>query len=321
MRSLFRRALLALAAGLVLLFTSIYDMQGTSVDLHLKDGDHPRRLLKVEDEWIAWGGETGAVAWKDKLIRHHWGDEDDIRVVAVHGRQVALGFDSGEVVVYRYEESAKEFLNKKAPDMLVGPHLAATLRDIKFYNENTLVLASEDGLVVWNTESNDQWLSEDAKKHHDGSGIRSVEIRDSLMVSLAMDGRWCLWDLKERSLVHRGDVCITSKDRGEMLGSDAWDRSCRPLFMSKTSLLLPGAAWPQFRLLSPSVTSFDNTEVKGHNDSIVAAASRKNFVITIGRDKRVVLWLVNTVCRFGKQTLTILTFTIRNWNRNSFGFW
>lgn len=272
-------------------------MDEETSDLHLGDGDHPRRILKLDDEWIAWGGETGAISWNGKEIRH-WDEdgEDFLCAVAVHGRQVALGLASGEVSVHRYEHSAKEFLTRKAPDMLEGPLQAASVRDMKFFDENTLVIASEDGLVVWNIQSNEQWLVNEVKKQHDGSGIRSLAIRDSLMVSVAMDGRWCLWDLNKRSLVHRGDVCITRKDAGEVLGADAWDRSCRPLFMSKTSLLLPGAAWPQFRLLSPNVTNFDSTEVQGHIEAIVAAASRKNFVITIGRDKRVVLWSVNKVC-------------------------
>jgi WD40 repeat protein len=268
----------------------------TTTDLHLQDGDHPRRILQIDnDEWIAWGGDSGVVAWQDKIIRH-WSDEDSIRAVAQRGRQVALGFESGDVLVYRYETSAKEFLTKTASNMLVGPRFETTVRDLTFYDDTTLVIASEDGLTVWNMETDERWLEDEAKKHHDGSGIRALALRDSLLVSLAMDGRWCLWDLKERTLVHRGDVCFERRDVGEFLGADAWDRSCKPLFMSKNSLLLPGASWPQLRLLSPSVKSFDDPDAVGHIGSIVAAVSRNKFVITIGRDKRVVLWSISKVC-------------------------
>jgi WD40 repeat protein len=271
----------------------------TTMDLHLQGGDYPRRILQIDnDDWIAWGGDSGAVAWQDKIIQH-WDDDDDIRAVARRGRQVALGFESGDVLVYRYETSAKEFLTKKASDILVGPRLETMVRDLTFYDDTTLVIASEGGLTVWNMETNERYLEDETKKHHDGSGIRTLALRDSLLVSLAMDGRWCLWDLKERTLVHRGDVCVTRRDGGELLGADAWDRSCKPLFMSKNSLLLPGAAWPQLRLLSPTVKSYDDTDAIGHTGSIVAAVSRNKFVITIGRDKRVVLWSINKVFNDG----------------------
>lgn len=83
------------------------------------------------------------------------------------------------------------------------------------------------GSISWNHKEIRRW-------DEDGEGsIGSVAALHG-RVSLAMDGRWCLWDLENRCLVHQGGVYINRRDYGEEKGADAWDRSSRPLSIPKT---------------------------------------------------------------------------------------
>jgi hypothetical protein len=126
-----------------------------------------------------------------------------------------------------------------------------------------------------------------------------------------MDGRLCLWqtpankDPEEHwKLLHRDATrCVTKRDTGEILGADAWDRSCRPLFLSDDVLVLPGETYMQFRRIvqSPKGDSVEvkeqNTETEGHVESIVtfvaigdAADDHVKHFVAAGRDKRLTLW-------------------------------
>lgn len=296
-----------------------------TIDLQLNNDedsaeDHPRRLLRVPGtkELIAWGGDTGVIriideCTGDSTVVRHWDEDDDIRAVAVShdGTRVGLGFDSGSTVIYTYSRdevfaSGKHpFLaNKPSPrHCQAGPTFSAAVRDMQFYpnSQQRLAVATEEGLCVLDLETNNQerYLQDEAVKHHDDSGIRGIVFSEdgSLMASLAMDGRLCLWDTSGHTpsswklkLREKGR-CVTKKDSGEMLGADAWDRSCLPHFMTDTILVLPGETNLQLRQLK-SLETYDQALETKHVESIVAIASKGSHLISTGRDKRVILWSV-----------------------------
>jgi WD40 repeat protein len=189
-----------------------------------------------------------------------------------------------------------------------------------------------------------KFLHEEATQAHDGGGIRSVCFSPTgdVVASLGMDGRLCLWYtpmVPARANTTRGDVdtantgrqehwallhrdttrCVTKRDTGEILGADAWDRSCRPVFVSNHVMVLPGETYLQFRIIhsvssssSSTTTTTTNTppasnfivteqtiDTKGHVESIVTFAicddisnPHQKYVIASGRDKRLTLWSV-----------------------------
>jgi WD40 repeat protein len=308
----------------------------TTIDLHLnKDEDeiedHPRRLLRVPGtgELLAWGGDTGAIrailtegtsATTATLMIRHWDEDDDVRAVAVShdGTRIAVGFDSGSTVIYSY--SSDEILaaaagkqhpfcyQKPSPKHCqAGPTFSAAIRDLQFYPNSLelLAVATEEGLCVLDLSQNNQerYLQEEAAKHHDDSGIRGIAFSPdgSIMASLAMDGRLCLWDTPGNKpaassawkLKHREKGrCVTKKDNGELLGADAWDRACRPHFRSNEILAVPGETYLQLRHCQHATETYDQALEAGHVESIVAMASKGSHLLSTGRDKRVILWSI-----------------------------
>jgi len=298
--------------------------------------DHPRRLLRVRDELWAWGGNTRAVRIDGTKVCHWDEDDDDVRAVAVSddGTVVAVGFDSGFTSLYTYDASevvgddgaadaaGGEEKKKKHPfgtttpspkHCKAGPTFAAPVRDMQFYpgSSSLLAVATEEGLCVLDLSNDsgtqEKYLEEEAAKHHNGSGIRGIAFTKNIMASLSMDGRLCLWDVSDASpsnwkLLQREEGrCVTKRDLGEMLGcADAWDRSCRPVFLSDPTILaLPGETYLQLRKIvdGKNVTVFDQPLEKGHIESVVALASHGSHLVSTGRDKRVVLWLLEEVRR------------------------
>jgi WD40 repeat protein len=198
----------------------------------------------------------------------------------------------------------------------LGPEFSSPIRDLLFLDNTAedddyqLAIASEEGMCIVNA-TNFEKLSEsahvlerEAKEHHDNGGIRGFALQGNVLASLAMDGRLCLWDAKEHKLLLREKLtCITKKDVGEVHDADAYDRSCRPLFVpindgNKVAVGTPGNLTPFLRRwdgdkkedheFDPS--AFDEAGI-GHIETIVAmAVTPEGFVVTSGRDNRLVLW-------------------------------
>lgn len=201
-----------------------------------------------------------------------------------------------------------------------------------------------------------QCLVERAAEQHQSSGMRSVAFSTpdigstttTTLASLAMDGRVCLWNCNSGSgsgggnstttttttsmalspsdwtCVYRSPTSVVpKKDVGELLGADAWDRSCRPLFFSvlgddgATSLAValpgdttvqvwvynrPAACWQDSSTTTTAATrsfpsSMEAVAPPPHTDSIVTlAVSGDNRGLTSsGRDGRIVLWKIAKV--------------------------
>jgi WD40 repeat protein len=195
-----------------------------------------------------------------------------------------------------------------------------------------LAAAWESGMCVLNATASatvtQRYLEEFAKEAYDEGGIRGLVFgsRDTnhTLTSLGMDGRLCLWDLssdvdhpeKWKLLRRENSCCVTKRDVGEVFGADAWDRSCRPHFVQSSDnvlLAVPGATYLQLRKMSKTsptasitVTDHDQPVVgddkdsphQGHIESIVTMTSSPisddPYIITSGRDGRVVVWEIES---------------------------
>jgi WD40 repeat protein len=306
--------------------------------------DHPRRLLKLPGtgEILAYGGEDGTICKlnltdqaSSKTVWKHW-DDDAVRALGVSqdGRTVAVGFDNGSTTLFTFPDfdvtsaSQHPFCLGSKDKGVAGPCFDAPVRDIQFHPVNTeyMAVATESGFCVLSVQEitdnasarAKRTLEEESEKQHDGSGIRSLVFHQLAsskvaLASLAMDGRLCLWDCtgepSEWKLIEREKGrCITKQDVGEILGADAWDRSCHNV-MADNMAALPGETYLQLRRLCVSddevkCTAYDQpplsdaTPVQGHVETIVALATSPNYVndkylVTTGRDKRVIMWRIH----------------------------
>jgi WD40 repeat protein len=205
-----------------------------------------------------------------------------------------------------------------------GISLDAPVRDLVFLEKYWLAVASEAGLCAVDVTSSATVTSqrhwEDATRQaHDSSGIRSLAVsRHSsaplIVASLAMDGKLCLWELRDPNdpsqwtcIRREKTPVITKPDLGEILGADAHDRSCRGAFLNAASaLLLPGATYLQMlhlpgghdkiTVVNDIHSSLADDEVKGHIETIVTVTpsplTSEGYIVTTGRDGRVVVWQV-----------------------------
>jgi len=244
--------------------SSKLDMQLNDVGDGASEG-FPRRLLKIGRHIVAYGGssdgstgnklvEVVAITDADnedateedgsdntqqqkrtvRLIREY--DEDEgIRAVAVSpdGKRVAVGFESGLVLVHKYDsydatdDDDHPFVAESSRgSVFSGPNMdQGTVRDLKFHPASTpssyrLAVATESGLWFLNVESaqtvadEPRYLHEEVHKVYGSSGIRGVSFGKiaaaanknadpsatmNCMATLGMDGRLCLWDVSSAS--------------------------------------------------------------------------------------------------------------------------
>ncbi|KAL3912567.1 MAG: hypothetical protein SGARI_001088 [Bacillariaceae sp.] len=196
-----------------------------------------------------------------------------------------------------------------------GPAFSTPVRDLVFLpnaenGDYRLAIATEEGMCIANVTSfqklcdSPHLLEREAKEHHDGGGIRGLSINDSgdVLASLAMDGRLCLWDVKDmKLLVREDDICVTRKDVGEVHDGDPLDRACRPVFHNNNVIATPGKLAPFLRVVETNdgktklqevdESSFESADENGHIESIVSILFySENLLVTSGRDSRVVIW-------------------------------
>lgn len=206
-----------------------------------------------------------------------------------------------------------------------GLTFESSVRDLKFFpNSHWLAIASEDvaqGVTVVNVESEATTkdrrylqLQCETREVHNRSGVRGVAVtsgNQTLVASLAMDGFLCVWNAspnglqelasdQEKVLVTREETpCVTKPDYGEAMEADSWDRSCLPWWVSPTVLALPGQTHLQLRKVTvnhgnvvpqQSKEAIHSDTSNGHIETIVALTSLKDFIVSSGRDGRVILW-------------------------------
>jgi WD40 repeat protein len=196
-----------------------------------------------------------------------------------------------------------------------GPSFSTSVRDLVFLpntedGDYRLAVATEEGMCIVNATNfkkmcdSPHLLEREAKEHHDNSGIRGLSINDAgdTMASLAMDGRLCLWDVKDMKLLDREDsICVTKKDVGEMHDGDPLDRACRPMMYRNNIVATPGRLFPYLRVAETANENttfhhvdeslFEEASDNGHIESIVAMLfASEDILVTSGRDSRVVFW-------------------------------
>jgi hypothetical protein len=211
-----------------------------------------------------------------------------------------------------------------------GPDLGAPIRDLAFLPQTSdsddtssssssylLAIASEAGMCVIDVTSQDimtgseRLLEQESKEFHDQCGIRGLAVsvvknKTTVLASLAMDGRMCLWDVTKMKLLKREEqICVPKKDVGEIHNADAYDRSCRPVIYNEQSTAdiiigTPGKLTPCLRVLDSNLnlqliddSSFDSIpeEETGHIQSIVSILfCSDRLLVTSGRDGRVQVW-------------------------------
>ena len=250
----------------------------------LSDSIQAYRLIKIGKDVLVYGGEDGVLQRADnqKMVRK-W-DDDAIRALATspHERTVAVGFDTGEVQIYDFEDYNKTLQDTEHPfcaaptdhpdaddafmsqsdtlssprandKMRRGPTQESAVRDLLFLNDDLLAIASESGLTVVNLAETDmpEYLNKEVKKEHGGSGVRGLAWNASLemLTTLGMDGSVCFWkcSLSEteswKLWRKEANIKVLKKDIGEILGADPWDRSTRPCQQGSYLAIPGGRAW------------------------------------------------------------------------------
>lgn len=203
------------------------------VDVDDDGNKHAYRLVKIGKDVLLYGADDGHLirAHDQQLIRR-W-EDDAVRAVAVSPNQriVAVGFDSGEVQIYEFDDyqpskddddddeihpfcaaptdkddgndlfmsQSDKLMSPWSTDaMRQGPQADTTVRDLLFLNDDLLAVATESGLTVVNLTdclNETTFLTEESKTEHNGSGIRGLcwNQTDEILTTLAMDGATCYW--------------------------------------------------------------------------------------------------------------------------------
>eukprot|EP00536_Pseudo-nitzschia_multiseries_P001771 jgi/Psemu1/283259/fgenesh1_pg.22_\ len=273
--------------------------------------------------------------------------DDAVRCLAVSddGRRLAVGFDTGKTQIHSFDDDddgsddGSDLAPHPSLGYFAGPDLGAPARDMVFLpsggdaSSYRLAVASEAGMFVIDAasreamERSDRWLEQEARESHDQCGIRGLSVSSmngtTVLASLAMDGRLCLWDVNApaRKLLHREDTpCVPKKDVGEIHDADAFDRSCRPVLFCRdvdgsvnenenendTELVIgtPGKLLPCLRVFRTAATpprvlpesAFHASDVeRAHVQSIVTLLRGPGgLLVTAGRDGRVLVWREKT---------------------------
>ncbi|KAL7578377.1 hypothetical protein ACA910_012779 [Epithemia clementina (nom. ined.)] len=186
------------------------------------------------------------------------------------------------------------------------------IRDAIFLDNQYVVITSESSTFVCDATNHNTtrcFLEDEIQKAHDGVGCRALERvsqNSRLFATLGLDGRMSYWnctadDPSAWALLHRETaLCVPRKDVGEILGADAWVRSCRPVYHSNW-LALPGASYWQWRqVIETSSSKYEVKEFEGdavsdsHFNVILTATPcfglDDRYWCSIGRDGRVILW-------------------------------
>lgn len=238
--------------------------------------------------------------------------------------------DDSEENEDRFMSQGSEIVVRKGEACWEASRDDDAMRDYAWLDDGTTLLCASEKHWYWldcSTETSclTKHFASDLEAAHSGSGIRGLALNDdqSALITLDMEGRACWWRpttatknnkgggdgaSREWELLHREPTkCVTRKDVGEVFGSSSWCRSSRPHFVTNRVAALPGEPFLQLRRLSMqndgAVETFDQVvdeaqdgSVRGHVQAIVTMCSRDGYLITAGRDGRVVVWDVQVRC-------------------------
>jgi WD40 repeat protein len=209
---------------------------------------------------------------------------------------------------------------RRGENMVHGPRFSTPNKDMLFLNEDYLGIAHEEGFCIVAMQDvtakkpPKHYLEEEQKDAHRDSGCRGLAWMPPTrtLVSLAMDGHACYWDLNHiqdpsqwKLLKREATKAITKKDAGEMLDDgDFWGRSCRPaLDLDQQLLALPGEPYWQIRTILDDDSAAAKvvheqtlleTTLNGHVESMVVLRSSPHandpYWVSTGRDGRVIVW-------------------------------
>ena len=301
----------------------------------LSTDKYPYRLVQIGKDVCVYGGDDGLlVRAQDQKTVRRW-EDDALRAVAVspNQRTVVVGVDSGQVEIYSFAHyngtaavhpfcaitptddeddafmSQSDKLTSPQPSdkMSNGPRGDAAVRDIVFLNDDMVAIAFESDLKLVNLAEDDMptYLSKESRSQHDGSGVRGLawNAELELLTSLGMDGSVCYWKCPlanpEESKLWRKDanLQVAKRDLGEVLGADAWDRSCRP-WQNGSYLAIPGAnLWQLVHWTTEPELDYKQlfqTDTV-HKKTMVVIRSKGAHWITADRAGDVVLWQLVSV--------------------------
>jgi WD40 repeat protein len=154
------------------------------------------------------------------------------------------------------------------------------------------------------TLSKERFLAEHSASEHNETGIRGLAYyvgeKQSLLASLDLQGRLCVWDVSgddpelEYDLLHKdGHKCVAKVDQGIINDSEPADQASFPVF-GKSFVGLPGSVDVQLRSIDNihKQLLLSSVDGMGHIEPIVSLAFSQDdkYVITGGRDGRLVLW-------------------------------
>jgi hypothetical protein len=206
---------------------------------------------------------------------------------------------------------SQDLLNlQETTPSIAGPSFDSPIRDLQFHptQQYALAIASEATVCVVDatdsTTMKTRYLQHEAQHNHDHCGIRGVSFGDDgLLCTLAMDGRLCVWLAQGppatwKLLEREPQTCIPQKDVGEILGASVADRSCRPL-SSVGYIATPGNVQVQLRKIVRlnNTTSLEKVPPScddGHVESIVCLARSNEWLVTSGRDSKILVWKISS---------------------------
>jgi WD40 repeat protein len=280
-------------------------------------------------------GDTFIFAYDDDTLEGGAGGEHPFVAMPLSS---SSSLKDGEDSEDRFMSQGSEMVVRQGETCWEASRDDDAMRDYAWLNDGTTLLCASEKHWFWldcSTEAScvTKHFAGELDAAHAGSGIRSVALNEnqSALITLDMEGRACWWrpatnnrnnkkgsgGAPEWELLHReATKCVTRKDVGEVFGSSSWCRSSRPHFVTGTVAALPGEPFLQLRRLklpkgngngdgSLEVETFDQVvdeardgSVQGHVQAIVTMCSRDGYLITAGRDGRVVVWDVQVRLAF-----------------------
>lgn len=260
------------------------------------------RFLAVSpnEKYLIVGSEEGDA----QLYYYPNHDKDEAtRTKAIHPFFAEIESESNGILSQTDTSSAPRDGEEKRSNFITN----TPIRCVLFLDNQYAVVASEDTSCVWDVTNEsmvDTFLQEEMVREQSGVGCRAMAMISNThrgFCTLDIDGYVAFWDCiaedrNEWKMIHKETAkTMTEKDPGELNLGQTFHRICRPTF-ARGLLALPGASYWQFRTSSDS--DFTTEEYlheavsQAHSNLILVAFALPliDFWVTLGKDKKVILW-------------------------------